>query len=365
MIRLSIDKAAAGLGRPLARQSATLAALGALVLVLGSAAGRGDAALAALEASWLFLAGLAAGAVALSAAVRVSRGRWADGILHVAEAGARFFHPALALLALLLVGEAARARHGAGSGGSLAVRSGLLLVASLLVMGTGSRFVALARARGEPPSRVRGAAVAYLVGFAVGLSVWAWGLAPDLTTRPAFTVVPPYVFMGAFLSGVAGVALVAALRGLCGPDVRHDLGKLLFAFSVFWGYLLWSLVLPTWYGNIPGEAAVLLDRWSGASRPVAGVALAGVLAVPFGLLLAERWKRRRAPLAAGAASILLGLWAERFLLVRPPLELPPDPWSLLIGGAVTAGMAGLFLLSVGGGLADGPRPLEPPSPPTT
>ncbi len=164
---------------------------------------------------------------------------------------------------------------------------------------------------------------------------------------------------------MAGVALVAALRGLCGPDVCHDLGKLLFAFSVFWGYLLWSLVLPTWYGNVPGEAAVLLDRWSGASRPVAGVALAGVLAVPFGLLLAERWKRRRAPLAAAAASILLGLWAERFLLVRPPLELPPDPWSLLIGGAVTAGMAGLFLLSVGGGLADGPRPLEPPSPPTT
>jgi hypothetical protein len=361
----SIDRAAHGLGRPLARCSAALAALGAFALVAGPIAGRGDAVLVALEASWLFLAGLAAGTVALAAAVRLSHGRWADEVLHVAEAGGRFFGPTIAVLALLLAGRGASDLRGGRPAGSLAIRVALLLVAGLLVAGLGARFVALGRARGEPPWRVRGAAATYLVAFGVGLSIWAWGLAPDLAAQPAFTVVPPLVFMGAFLSGVAGVALVAALQGLGGPDVRHDLGKLLFAFSAVWGYLLWSLVLPTWYGNIPAEAGVLLARWSGASRPFAVMALAGVLAVPLILLLPEPWKRRRAPLAAGATSVLVGLWTERFLLVVPPLERPPDAWSLLIGGGVAAGMAGLFLLSVGGGLAVGPRHPEPPGHPSS
>jgi len=365
MTRFSIARAAPGLGRPLAQTAAVLVGLGALVLLAGTIAGRGDAALTALEASWLFLAGLAAGTVALAAAVRLSHGRWADQVLHVAEAGGGFFGPAIAVLTLLLASRGASDLHSGRPAGSLAIRAALLLVAVLLVAGLGARFVALARTRGEPPWRVRGAAATYLVAFGVGLSIWAWGLAPDLIAQPAFTVVPPYVFMGALLSGVAGVALVAALQGLGGPDVRHDLGKLLFGLAGLWGYLLWSLVLPTWYGNIPAEAAVLLARWSGASRPIAVMALAGVLAVPLVLLLPEPWKRRRAPLAAGAASVLAGLWAERFLLVGPPLGRPPDAWSLLIGGGVMAGMAGLFLLSVGGGLAAGPRQPEPPGHPSS
>jgi hypothetical protein len=360
-----VDRAAAGLGPTLARWSAALVALGALALVAGAAAGRGGAALGALEAGWLFLAGLAAGAVALAAAVRLSRGRWADEVLPCAEAGARFFRPALALLALLLCGEAARALRAGSPGSGPALRAVLLLASGLLVAGLGTRFVALARAPAGPPWRARAAAAAYLVAYAAGLSIWPWGLAPDVTARPAFTVVPPYFFMGAFLSGIAGVSLVAALRGLGGQGARHDLGTLLFGFSVFWGYLLWSLVMPVWYGNVPAEAAALLARGSGAARPVAALVLAGVLAVPFGLLLAEGWKRRRAPLAVAAGSVLLGLWAERFLLVRPPLAQAPEPLSLAVGGGVTAGLAGLFLLSVGGGLVPAPPPLEPAGTSTT
>jgi hypothetical protein len=55
----------------------------------------------------------------------------------------------------------------------------------------------------------------------------------------------------------------------------------------------------------------------------------------------------------------VGLWAERFLLFRPP-SASLEPWSLLVGCGVTAGLAGLFLLSVGGGLVPAPPPLEPP-----
>ena len=143
------------------------------------------------------------------------------------------------------------------------------------------------------------------------------------------------------------------------PDLRHDIGKLLFGFIVVWSYLLWALFLPTWYGNVPEEVAVLLRRWTGPWKPVTGAVLVAVFAWPFWLLFSERLKRRRATLAVGAATILLGLWAERFLLVVPSLHLPGGALAIALGGAVALGVAGAFLLATGarlGGDARTPAP---------
>jgi hypothetical protein len=129
---------------------------------------------------------------------------------------------------------------------------------------------------------------------------------------------------------------------------------------VVWSYLLWALFLPTWYGNVPEEAAVLLRRWSGPWRPITGAVLVAVFAWPFWLLFSERLKRRRATLAVGAGTILLGLWAERFLLVVPSLALPGGALALVLGGAVALGVAGAFVLATAGRLGDsGPSPGGP------
>jgi hypothetical protein len=140
---------------------------------------------------------------------------------------------------------------------------------------------------------------------------------------------------------------VAAVRDVSGPDLRHDVGKLLFGFIVVWSYLLWSLFLATWYANVPEESEPLLLRWHGAYKPVTQAVLVAVFFWPFWLLFSEKMKRRRGTLAFGAACVLLGLWAERFLLVLPSLRLQGGGASLLVGGGVTVGVAGLFLLSVG------------------
>ena len=146
---------------------------------------------------------------------------------------------------------------------------------------------------------------------------------------------------------------MAAVRDVSGPDLRHDVGKLLFGFIVVWTYLLWSLFLPTWYGNIPEESAPLLLRWRGAYKPITEAVLVAVFFWPFWLLFSERLKRRRATLAFGAATILLGLLAERFLLVLPSLHVTGGALSLVVGAGVTAGVAGLFLLGVGPRMAVG------------
>ena len=339
----------AGLGPTGAR----LAVAGAVVGVLGLAAavgsGRAAPAAAALLASWLFFAGLAAGSVALAAAVRIAQGEWARPIVPLAEAGVAYFVPAAALLVLVVVARAMLA-HG-GPVGPWAIR---LVVAAALVFTLGARFVAAARKPGADASRVRAAAIVYVLAYVVGLSVWAHDLVMALSEGPQFTVVPAYYFLGAFLSGLAWVALVAALRDVSGPDLRHDVGKLLFGFIVVWSYLLWALFLPTWYGNVPEEAAVLLRRWSGPFRPITAAVLFEVFAWPFWLLFSERLKRRRETLAIGAATILLGLWGERFLLVVPSLHLGGGGLAVALGAAVALGVAGTFVLAVGARLGGEP-----------
>jgi hypothetical protein len=335
----------AAAGRVPQRLAAALVAVGAVAFLAGTLSGHATAAFAALDASWLFFAGLAAGAVALGAAVRVAHGGWARPILPIADAAAGFFPAALGLLVVLLLGARTFIPWTAeASAGHLAGLGARQLVAATVVFALGWRVAALGRAADAEGARVRTASLAYVLAYAVGLSFWAFDLVMELSDAPPFTVLPAYYFLGAFLSGLAWVALVAAARDVAGPDLRHDLGKLLFAFIVVWSYLLWALFLPTWYGNVPEESAALLRRVRGPFRPLTAVVLAAVFAWPFWLLFSERLKRRRGTLAAGAGAILVGLWLERFLLVVPSLATTGGAASVLVGAGVSLGVAGLFLL---------------------
>ena len=337
MTWFSMERAALGLGQPMARTAAAAAAMGAVALLAGLALGRAGAAFAALQAGWLFFAGLAAGSVAVAAAVRVAHGEWADALLPIAFAGVGFFVPAFAILAILSLGQ-----------GVLAPRQ---LLAGLLVFVLGARFVRTARSPQVDLARVRSAGAAYLLAYAAGVSLWAFAFVIEPAGHSIPTVVLPASVLGAFLSGLAWIALVAALRDVSGADGRHDLGKLLFGFVLLWSYLLWSLFLPTWYGNVPGESTFLLARWTGAYKPIALWVIATVSAGPFAILFLERFKRNRGTLATAAAMILLGLWAEKVLLVLPAVRMHPDRWDLALGAAALVGVGGLYLLSVGAGLA--------------
>jgi len=346
MISELIERSAAALGRPIAVAAAAAAALGAAALLVAVAAGLAPAALAALAASWLFFAGCAAGALALAAAIRVTGGRWASAALPFADASAGFFGPALALLAVIVL--AARgfvpwvAEEGHRFAPGLVVRE---LAASGLLFAAGARFLRRVRDGGEA-GRVRRAGAVYLLLYALVLSLWAYDLVIQLDEGPSITGLPAFYFVGAFLSGVAFVGLMTALSGANDPDTRHDMGKLLFGLLVLWTYLLWSIFLPIWYGNVPEESRALLARWRGPWKPVSVAVLVLVSAGPFWLLFAEPLKRRRATLAVGASAVLLGLFAERFLLVLPSLSFAGGAGAFAIGALVAGGVLGAFLLSV-------------------
>jgi Ni/Fe-hydrogenase subunit HybB-like protein len=320
---------------------------GLIAFALALWLGRAGVALAALDASWLFFAGLSTGSLAVTAAVRLAGGRWARPILPIAEAAAGFLVPSLALLAVLLAGARSllpwTVAAGGGSLGLLALRQ---LAPSAALAWLGQRLVRGARAPEAADRRRQLEAAGYLLVYVVALSLWAYDWVLALTEGSPAAVVPAFYLVGAFLSGLAWIALVAAARGVAGPELRHDLGKLLFGFAALWAYLLWALYLATWYGNLPDEVEFLLRRWQGGYRLAAAAVLAAVFVGPFLLLLAERTKRRRWTLALGASTVLAGLLAERFLLVLPSLELAPTAGAALLVGAVALGVAGLFVLSL-------------------
>lgn len=347
-----VERAAAGLSRPVSWLAAVAVGVGVAALALGLSLGQARPALATLDACFLFFAGLSTGSVALAAAVRIANGRWARSLLPIADAGVGFFGPALVLLVVLVVCARLFIPWTAEAGAPGLLRVGArLIVPTLALFWVGRRFVSEANApHGHRPA-AGAPAVAYCAVFAVALSLWAYDLVLNLSDAPAATVVPAYYFIGAFLSGFAAVGLVAAIRDVSGPDLRHDVGKLLFGFIIVWSYLLWSLFLATWYANVPEESAPLLLRWQGVYRPITVAVLVAVFVWPFWLLFAERLKRRRSTLAFGAATVLAGLWAERFLLVLPPLHLAAGAPAVIVGAGVATGVAGLFLLSVGPRLA--------------
>ena len=92
-----------------------------------------------------------------------------------------------------------------------------------------------------------------------------------------------YLFAGAFLAGLAASTLaVTRLRDQSRlPGVSRDhlynLGGLLFAFTVFWGYIGFSQYLLSWYGNLPEEASWYQLRLRGGGLGVASLGIGGGL----------------------------------------------------------------------------------------
>ena len=72
------------------------------------------------------------------------------------------------------------------------------------------------------------------------------------------TIFGVYYFAGCMLSALSALVLLLLTlqqRGRMGQVVNHehyqDLGKLMFAFTFFWGYIAFSQYMLIWYANMP------------------------------------------------------------------------------------------------------------------
>jgi hypothetical protein len=124
-----------------------------------------------------------------------------------------------------------------------------------------------------------------------------------------FFAVMPKILVGLQLRGV--------LDGAVTVEHFHDLGKLLFAFTVFWAYIAFSQYMLIWYGNIPEETEWFLKRQTGDWAWVSVALIFGHFVIPFLLLVSRAIKRRPPLLALVGTYMVVMTWIDIYWLVIP------------------------------------------------
>jgi hypothetical protein len=223
--------------------------------------------------------------------------------------------------------------------------------------------------RAESERRLKTLAPIVALFYAFAMSFFAFDQVMSLTPTWFSNIFGWYFLWGGFLSAVCATALISVLLRATVPgwDVEitrprmHDLGKMIFAFSIFWMYLFFAQYIVIWYGNLPEETQFFNMRlgtgflqdtwfflWSRFDEPYVRLSMAawiGCWWIPFWVLLGQKPKKTPVILGSVAAAVLFGFWLERNALVWPSL-VPADGWAWfgLVQIGIGAGFLGAFTL---------------------
>jgi hypothetical protein len=350
----------------------------------------------ALLFNWLFWSSIAMGMVMLAVALHLTNARWAWSIRRFALAGVAFLPVSFVLLAVVYFGQHYYFHHWHPYGFDPVIEAksawlwlpgmiardyiGLVILFGLAmwfayhqlrpdVYGAGrteaqrSWYGRLTGGwRGVEEEAARSHHMLNVIGPILALAyALVWGLIGidlAMTSLPHFfsTMFPVAFFIGAFHAGLAMTILMVAiyrkplgLTAFITPRQSHDLGKLLFAFAVFWMYINWSQYVVIWYGLLPHTQEYFTQRFGQPFGPVAIAAVMLVFVVPFFGLLTRPPKMVLGILGGFAVLIMTGHWLERFLITAPSYWQEPyvtDAATLPLGlpeVAMAAGFGALFV----------------------
>jgi hypothetical protein len=164
----------------------------------------------------------------------------------------------------------------------------------------------------------------FLVFFAVSSSIAGWDWVMSIDTHWFSTMFGWYVFASWFVAGLSAMTLVTIFlkeRGyleMVNANHIHDMGKFVFAFSIFWTYIWFSQFLLIYYANIPEESVYFVERMeSDVYSPFIFVNLALNFFLPFLVLMTRDAKRHGIFLKVICSLIILGHWFDFFLMVQP------------------------------------------------
>jgi hypothetical protein len=188
-----------------------------------------------------------------------------------------------------------------------------------------------------------------MILFAVTLTFFSFDLLMSLDSHWYSTIFGAYIFAGSFLSLLAFLTLniiiirnKGALKNVITSEHFHDLGKLTFAFIIFWGYMAFSQYFLIWYANIPEETVWFLHRWDGSWKIISLILVFGHFVIPFFVLFPMAAKRNLAVMRIIAIWILLMHWIDIYWIVMPSLHQHGIRFSWMDLTAL-AGIGGFFL----------------------
>ncbi len=192
--------------------------------------------------------------------------------------------------------------------------------------------------------RVWAAAFLPIAGFLSVPLITLW----DMSLEPHWYSTLYFWYTGAswFVSAMAVTVLLLFYLRSKGyfPHITdehiHDLGKYVFAFTIFWAYLWFDQFMLIWYANVGEETAYFKLRRD--FYPVLFYANIFVnFALPFLILMRNSTKRKVGTMVLVAIVVVLGHWVDFFLMIKPG---PLMEAQHLAGEHATAGFVPGFTL---------------------
>lgn len=196
-------------------------------------------------------------------------------------------------------------------------------------------------------------AALFLVLFAVTSSMSAWDWIMSVDVHWFSTMFGWYVFASWWVSGIAATTLIAIFLKQAGylrfmnSNHFHDLGKLMFGFSIFWTYVWFSQFMLIWYANLPEEAVYFNQRLGGFEGRYTWMFYFNLVinfAFPFLALMTRDAKRQMIIMKIVCIAILIGHWSDFYLMIMPGTLKGDNGFLIEIGIAMI--FLGTFLVLV-------------------
>jgi hypothetical protein len=172
--------------------------------------------------------------------------------------------------------------------------------------------------------RMQSASAPMLLVFALTLSFASFDWIMSLQPHWYSTIFGVYIFSGSFVTACAFLGLVTVathrygwFKRISNVEHRHDIGKLMFAFTVFWAYIAFSQFMLIWYANLPEETIFFDMRWQNGWRPWSLLLIFVCFVIPFLYLLPRTIKRIPATLTLGAVILLVAHYVDLYWLIMP------------------------------------------------
>ncbi|HTR79356.1 MAG TPA: hypothetical protein VMH39_14660 [Gemmatimonadaceae bacterium] len=357
-----------------------LGVVGAIAFVAGLFVAP-DRVWSAFHADWLFFTALSTGGVTFVAVQRITTARWSRAVIRFMEGYVAFLPVSFVLLLVSFTagrgsifwwshGSYPNVQKATYFSPAFLISRDLALLGAITILGVwfvyrsvrldvgriserGASWAAGLRARmragfGEERREIHSThslqgklAVFLVLLYGYGWSVMSWDLSMGLSPHFQSTLYSWWFFMGGWLCALMLFALLVlawnrllgTADGLITETHFHDIGKLCFAFTAFWGYLTFGQYLVIWYGNMGEETSFMRLRLIEPWMPVTVTSIVMVFLVPFFGLLSRAAKVFKPTLALFAISSLIGMWLMRYIEVYPsefavPSALPFGGWEL-------------------------------------
>lgn len=168
--------------------------------------------------------------------------------------------------------------------------------------------------------RIWSAAFLPIAGFSSAAMIWQWVMSVDAHWYS--TLFAWYTAASWFVAAIALTILTIIYLKSQGylesvtAEHLHDLGKYMFAISIFWTYLWFSQYMLIWYANIGEETIYYRHRLDNYLVLFIGNLILNFV-MPFLILMRNDTKRKYGTLVLTSIIVFFGHWWDFFQMIKP------------------------------------------------